>query len=221
MSAKSDDRARIRDELLAEIVPRQPLLSVIHVIMAFLFVSGLANAAPPPMLMAWVAYMAVSQAIRLGLWYRHAAGRLSLNLTVWLVATSGAAGIGWGMIGALFADAGTPAQRMLVPFFLAGMAAGGVANLAGHLLVLYAFIVPVLLPYAVHLAMAGNPAARAMALTILAYGLRSPPWPTRCIAHSAGRPSCILRMRVSPRTWSRRSAASSGWSSGAAPSWTR
>ncbi len=169
MPARNDDRGRIRDELLAEIVPRQPLLAVIHAVTGFLFASGLTGAAPAPVLAAWLGYMGLSQGIRVILWYRHVTGRLSLTPAVWLVATSGAAGVAWGLIGALFVSVGTPSQQMLVPFFLAGMAAGAVAYLAGHLLVLYAFIVPALLPYAINLALAGDPAARTMALTIVAY----------------------------------------------------
>ncbi len=169
MRATSDDRGRIRDELLAEIVPRQPLLAVIHAVTGFLFASGLAGAAPTPVLAAWLGYIGLSQAVRLILRYRHVAGRLSLDPAVWLVATSAAAGVGWGLAGALFASLGSPAQQMLVPFFLAGMAAGAVANLAGDLPVLYAFLLPALLPYAARLALAGEPAAHTMALTILAY----------------------------------------------------
>ena len=56
-----------------------------------------------------------------------------------------------------------------MPFFLAGMVAGAVANLAGDLKVLYAFVVPALLPDTVRLALIGDPAAQTMALTILAY----------------------------------------------------
>ena len=169
MPAKGGDRCRVRNELLAEIVPRQPLLAVIHAVTGFLFASALAGAAPPLTLALWLSYMGLSQAVRLFLWYRHVVGRLSIDPAVWLVATSGAAGIGWGMVGLLFVGLGSPSQQILVPFFLAGMAAGGVANLAGHLPVLYAFTMPALLPYATRLALTSEPAAHSMALTVLAY----------------------------------------------------
>jgi diguanylate cyclase (GGDEF)-like protein len=169
MPGRSGDRGRVRDELLAEIVSRQPFLAILHAVTAFLFASALTDAAPAFLLALWLGYMGLAQAVRLFLWYRHVLGRLSISPAVWLVATSGAAGIGWGSIGVLFADLGSPAQQMLIPFFLAGMAAGGVANLAGYPPVLHAFLLPTLLPYAAHLALTGGPATRAMALTILAY----------------------------------------------------
>lgn len=165
------DRNPLRDELLAELLPRQPLLAVINVATAFLFASGIADAAPMPVLGTWLGYMVLSQAIRLLCWGRHAMGRPPGDAAVWLVATSGTAGIGWGVIGPLFNSVGSPAQQMLVPFFLAGMVAGAVANLAGDLKVLYAFLVPALLPYTVRLALTGEPVAHTMALTILAYAV--------------------------------------------------
>lgn len=165
------NRNPLRDELLAELVPRQPLLAIINVATAFLFASGVANAAPTPVLAAWLGYLVLSQAVRLLCWRRHALGEPPGDAAVWLMAGSGAAGIGWGVIGPLFDSIGSPAQQMLVPFFLAGMVAGAVANLAGDLPVLYAFLVPALLPYAVRLALIGGPVAHTMGLTILAYAV--------------------------------------------------
>ena len=161
----------LRGELLAEILPRQPLLAVINIVTAILFASGVADAAPTPVLTAWLAYMVLSQAVRLFWWRRHAVGGPSSETAAWLVATAAAAGIGWGLIGPLFDSIGSPAQRMLVPFFLAGMVAGAVANLAGDFAVLYAFLLPALLPYAARLVLIGGPVAHTMALTILAYAV--------------------------------------------------
>lgn len=162
-------RSPLQDELLAELLPRQPLLALINVVTAFLFASGVVNAAPTSALAGWLGYMVLSQAVRLLCWRRHTTGRPLCDVAVWLIATSAAAGLGWGLTGPLFATVGSPAQRMLVPFFLAGMVAGAVANLASDLRVFYAFLVPALLPYAVRLALTGGSAAHTMAVTILAY----------------------------------------------------
>ncbi len=172
MPASGDEvRGPLRQELLAELVPRQPLLAAINVATAFLFASGIADAAPAPVLAAWLGYMVLSQAARVLCWRLYAARRPPHNAAIWLVATSGSAGIGWGLIGPLFGSVGSPTQQMLVPFFLAGMAAGAVANLAGHLPVLYAFIIPALLPSTARMALARAPAAHTMALTMLAYAV--------------------------------------------------
>ena len=164
-------RNPLRDVLLAELLPRQPLLAFINVVTAVLFALGFSDAAPTPVLAAWLGYMVLSQAIRLLCWRRYATGKLPGDAAACLIAISGATGIGWGAIGPLFNSIGSPAQQMLIPFFLAGMVAGAVANLAGDLAVLYAFLVPALLPYVVHLALTGEPVAHTMALTILAYAV--------------------------------------------------
>ncbi len=171
LARDSRNRNPLRDELLAELLPRQPLLALINVVTAFLFASGVADAAPTPVLAAWLGYMVLSQAVRLLCWRRHAKGGSPGDAALWLVATSGASGVGWGVIGPLFGSIGSPAQQVLVPFFLAGMVAGAVANLAGDLTVLYAFVVPALLPVTVRLAFTGEPVAHTMALTILAYAV--------------------------------------------------
>ncbi len=172
MLAKNNhDRHSLRNELLAELLPRQPLLALINVVTAFLFASGIADAAPTPALAAWLGYMLFSQVVRLLCWWRHARGGSPRDSAAWLIASSGATGVGWGVVGPLFDGLGSPAQQMLVPFFLAGMVAGAVANLAGDLKVLYAFVVPAILPDTVRLALTGDPAAQTMALTILAYAV--------------------------------------------------
>jgi hypothetical protein len=155
------------DELIIELERRQPLLAAINLCTASLLAFGLVHAAPAPTLAAWFAYMLLVQASRVLWLVRRATTRF--NAVGWLVAASAAAGIGWGLTGALFASVGSPAQQMLVPFFLAGMAAGAVATLAGHLLVLFAFLLPALLPYAMRLALNGEPASGTMALATLAY----------------------------------------------------
>ncbi|MBV8578756.1 MAG: diguanylate cyclase, partial [Acetobacteraceae bacterium] len=117
----------------------------------------------------WLGYMALSQAVRLLSWHLYDAARMTRDNAVWLVANSAAAGVGWGLTGFLFAGVGPPGQQMLVPFFLAGMTAGAVASLAAHLPVLYAFLVPALLPYAARLAISNVPVTRTMAIAMLAY----------------------------------------------------
>ena len=170
MSARGDhDHGPVRDELLAELASRQALLAAINLVAALLFASGLASAAPASLVSGWLGYMGISQAGRLLWWRRYVIGRLTSNPVVWLVATSASAGLGWGLIGLLFAGIGSSAQQMLVPFFLAGMTAGAVTSLAGHFPVLYAFIVPALLPYAARLALSNEPAAHTMAITTVAY----------------------------------------------------
>ena len=170
MSARCDhDQGPLRSRLLAELAGRQAMLVAINLVAAFLFVSGLASAAPAQEVAGWLAFMVTSQAVRLLCWHHYVRGKLPGSIAVWLVATSALAGAGWGLSGLLFAGLGSPAQQMLVPFFLAGMTAGAVTSLAGHLPALYGFLVPALLPYAACLATSDEPAARTMAITTLTY----------------------------------------------------
>jgi diguanylate cyclase (GGDEF)-like protein len=167
-----DDHSRLWDELLAELVRRQPLLVAINVVAALLFASGIASAVPAPTLALWLSCLGLSQVARLACWWHwcwRATRQPPRNAAGWLIATSAAAGFSWGLIGPLFAGLDSVAQQMLVPFFLAGMAAGAVAALASYLPVFYAFLTPTLLPYAAYLGLAGEPVAHTMAFSTLAY----------------------------------------------------
>ena len=165
-------QASPRGELLADLARRQPLLAVINMVAAVLFATGVAKTASATMLAGWVGYMVLTQAARLVFWLRwrrSIVDRQPRRATGWLVATSAAAGIGWDLIGLLFIDRGSTVQQLLVPFFLAGMAAGAVATLAGYPPALCAFLAPALLPYSARLALAAEPLEHTMALTTLAY----------------------------------------------------
>src|SRR4051812_6999511 len=95
--------ASARDELAADLARRQPLLAVINLVVALLFALGMLGTASAGMLPGWLAYAAIVQAVRLAAWsrWRHAvaAGLPTGPATSALVATSAAAGIGWGSIG--------------------------------------------------------------------------------------------------------------------------
>jgi hypothetical protein len=134
------------------------------------------------MLAAWLGYMTLSQAARVLCW-RYLRNRPAApQASVWLVTTSALAGVGWGAIGILLDGLGLSAQQMLVPFFLAGMAAGSVVSLGAHPPAFFAFTGPTLLPYAAHHAWDGGPVSRTIALTTLEH---SPRWLTL----SASQPS--------------------------------
>ena len=120
MSTKSKEPGSPDGELLHELLQRQGLLVGINVVAASLFASGIASAAPASLTAGWLGYMGISQAIRLFCWRRSVRKKTQGNPATWLVATTCAGGIGWGLIGVLFAGLGSPAQQMLVPSFLPG-----------------------------------------------------------------------------------------------------
>ncbi len=169
MGTESDSSSPLQAALLGELVRRQPLLAAINVATALLFTSGVTNSARTSALAAWFGYMTLSQAARLLGWHYLRTRPAAREASVWLVGTSALAGFGWGATGILFDGVGSSAQQMLVPFFLAGMAAGSVISLAAHLPAFFAFIIPALLPYAAQLALGGGAPAHTMALTTSAY----------------------------------------------------
>ncbi len=122
------NRGPLRDALLGDLVRRQPVLAAINIVTALLFTSGFVNSARTPVPAAWFGYMALSQAARLLCWRYLRDRPAAREAGVWLVGTSALVGVGWGAIGILFDSVGSAAQQMLVPFFLAGMAAGSVVS---------------------------------------------------------------------------------------------
>jgi PAS domain-containing protein len=168
-------QASARDGLLRDLARRQPVLAATNLVVAALFAAGFAGTAPAPALAAWGGCIALAQVARLALWRRWpdpdaAPPRPAPSAAaLGLLTASAASGLGWGLAGVLFGDVGDGARHLLVPFFLAGMAAGAVATLHLHLPSFYAFVVPALAPYAVVLALHGGPVARVMALTTAAY----------------------------------------------------
>ncbi|MFO1038475.1 MAG: EAL domain-containing protein [Geminicoccaceae bacterium] len=168
----ADGQAKLRDGLLADLVQRQPLLALINGVVALLFAGAMTGAASGQSLGRWLACMLAVQVARLFVWRRWRAAVSGADLdgaVPWLVACSAAAGCGWGVIGPLFSGLGSPAQQMLVPFFLAGMAAGAIGSLTQHRPAFYAFLLPALLPYALRLGAAPDPTSRLMGLVTLLY----------------------------------------------------
>ena len=168
MGREGDSSSPLQGALLGDLVRRQPLLAAINVATALLFAAGFANSARASALAAWFSYMTLSQAARLLGWQYLRTRPAAREASVWLVGISALAGCGWGATGILFEGVGSSAQQMLVPFFLAGMAAGSVVSLAAHLPAFFAFTIPALLPYAARLTLGGAP-TQIMALTTLAY----------------------------------------------------
>ena len=178
--------ASAREGLLLDLIHRQPVLAATNLVIAALFVAGFVGTASASMLAAWCGYMVLAQLVRLVLWWRWrrpgAKAQPAPSAALGLVASSAGSGIGWGLIGILFSDLGDSALHLLVPFFLAGMAAGAVATLHLYLPTFYAFLVPVLAPYAVVLYLSGEPVSHLMGLTTLAYAVA-----LSALAHQAHR----------------------------------
>jgi PAS domain-containing protein len=160
-----------RAELLADATRRQPLLAAINMGAALLLASGLAGVAPTSALAGWLGCVALAQAARLEVWRRwRRAGADRPGPGPLLTLASGLAGAAWGLAGPLLGGSGDPAQQLLVPFALAGMAAGAVPALPAHPPAFHAFVLAALLPYAAGLALAGDgPGSGTMALLTLAY----------------------------------------------------
>ncbi|HEX6010341.1 MAG TPA: diguanylate cyclase, partial [Geminicoccaceae bacterium] len=160
--------------LLSDLLDRQPLLVAINLLVALLAVPVFANAAPFPIVAAWLGVMALIQAGRVVVW--RAARHWEIEparrrLGFWFLTTSTAAGLGWGAARALFGSGASQVASIFVPFVLSGMSAGAVTSLPGYPPAFFAFVWAALLPYAARLAAAPDLGSRVMAGLTLFYAV--------------------------------------------------
>lgn len=64
LARANHNRDPFRNELLAELLPRQALLAFLNAATAFLFTTSMAGAAPLPVFAAWFGYMALPRVVR-------------------------------------------------------------------------------------------------------------------------------------------------------------
>jgi signal transduction histidine kinase/CheY-like chemotaxis protein len=129
--------------------------------------------ADPRSLIGWVAAMTVVTILRAGL--RRAYFRANPSIEqhdVWgrrLVYSAFAAGLLWGIGGALFYDSRAFVPQLVVVFVIGGMVAGASGTLALHLPAFVAFAASAILPVAARMAAEGDMAHIAMALLAVVY----------------------------------------------------
>lgn len=159
--------------LLQDLLSRQPLLAGINIVLALLTVLLLAGTTPAAFTLGWLSLMLVGQLARVGLWLgvRRAAGGRGHGLPWLLTLTTAFAGFTWGLVGVVpLHHVGAPAS-IVVPFLLAGMAAGSITALPAHPPAFFVFIWAALLPYAARLATSADSASRIMAGITLLYAV--------------------------------------------------
>lgn len=106
---------------------------------------------PPAVLLGWFALYLLVACARLLLWWRF--GRVqpgqaeAERWTRHFCLLSLASGIVWGLTPVLMFDGSSPYQQALVAFLIAGLAAGGVVNLAARWQCSWMFLLPTLLPF--------------------------------------------------------------------------
>jgi diguanylate cyclase (GGDEF)-like protein len=175
--AMSGNPARL---LLRDFLDRQPLLALINVVVATLTAGVLAVTAPEPAALAWLLAMLVAQAGRVAAWVllRPDGAIDGRRAPLVLTLASGVTGLVWGAAGVLLTQHDVSPVSILVPFVLAGMAAGSITALPAHPPAFFVFIWAALLPYALHLALSPGPISRAMAAITLLYaaGLSAVGW---------------------------------------------
>ncbi len=141
-----------QSELTRGLYAQSPPILVIGLIIAVAFTVGLWGHVPDALLLAWaVAQVGVTL------------GRLALILLFFRIkprggATRGwalsftagniAAGLLWGLAGAVFYDPAQPWIIVVLAFMLAGLSASALAGYTSHMASFYAFLFPCVLPFA-------------------------------------------------------------------------
>ena len=131
--------------------------------------------ADPRMLMAWLAAMTIVFLLRANLRRRYFRAEPSIEQhEVWgrrLVWSAFAAGLLWGIGGALFYDSRAFIPQLVLVFVIGGMVAGASGTLALHLPAFLAFTVSAILPVAVRMAAVGDGPHIGMAGLAIVYGV--------------------------------------------------
>jgi signal transduction histidine kinase/CheY-like chemotaxis protein len=129
----------------------------------------------PKLLIGWVAAMAVVTILRAGLRGSYIRAHPSIEQHgVWgrrLVYSALAAGLLWGLGGALFYDASAFVTQLVLVFVIGGMVAGASGTLALHVPAFVAFTASAILPVAARMAAEGDMPHVAMALLAVVYGV--------------------------------------------------
>lgn len=131
-------------------IDHQPGAILAHVANSGLLALFLGQAWPKLWVIAWVAALWLVSALRGAVWRRYRRGLSKTSDATsaggMLTAIALVSGALWGLPGLLGFPGYPLALQGFIIFVLAGMSAGAVATLSGHLPAFYAFIIPSLLP---------------------------------------------------------------------------
>ncbi len=149
-AVKPSIEERVLSGRLVAMIDQQPGAILAHVANSGLLALFLGQAWPKHWVIAWVAALWLVSALRGAVWRRYRRGLSKTSEADFaggmLTAIALVSGALWGLPGL----AGFPeyplALQVFIIFVLAGMSAGAVATLSGHLPAFYAFIVPSLCP---------------------------------------------------------------------------
>ncbi len=161
--------------LMTELIGRQPLLAAINVALGMLMSLILLGDVQALVVLGWLTLLLVTQGLRIVFWrWSRRLGADDLTQGAWpryLVLVSGLSGLVWGALGGLVTVAPSASVVFVVPFALAGMAAGAVAVLSSHRGACVAFLATALGPYAFLLSIGDTAPGGWLAVIVGLYGV--------------------------------------------------
>jgi len=167
------DSSAIRARQVAALSRQVPMVAAPSVLGAWLTVLAYRDAVPLELLQAWAAAVTLVAMPPLVSWWRHRdhgpPGYVPRRVLLRSIAGTAVVGGLWGAAGWVLLGHGDLEHRSFLTFMLGGLTAGAVASLSVQPGVCLAFILPVLAPLTLRLALAGGSLGPAMALMVLLY----------------------------------------------------
>ena len=165
-------RPRSESILLEDLIARQPLLAVIHSVLATIVAMVCGSVFGAWTATGWLSLVMATQLARLWAWHQFRQRMASVRVrALFLTVSSALSGCAWGLAGVLFFVVEPPSYQVFMPFILAGLCAGAVISLTGHMPAFYAFYLPTLLPYAGRLLVESEFVDQVMGWIVLLFGL--------------------------------------------------
>ena len=159
--------------LLSSVFERLPLVVLLNSLVALATVLVFAGRRPSALLAGWLLFMLLTLAVRMWSWHARRKSppdpattpRWARHLTL----GAGATGLAWGLGGVLLYDPAGQVSLIFMPFIMAGMIAGSVTALTGHMPAYTAFSACMLVPYALRMIAEGDRLHLIMATLTLLY----------------------------------------------------
>ncbi|MEZ0313978.1 MAG: hypothetical protein ACAI38_19575, partial [Myxococcota bacterium] len=152
--------ARVASEQVRQLYRQGVFVLLANVVNAVIVTCALWQAVAHGLLLGWTAAISLMAIVRWRLRHAYTASpRGPAETATWArraVAGSCAAGVLWGVAGALFPTEGSLVAQLVVVFVLAGMGASAAGTISCYLPAFYAYFLPSILPLVVKLAALGD-----------------------------------------------------------------
>ena len=174
-TSSAEQRRQAALQVLPGLYGRVPVLCAINLFVAATVVVVSWSVIAPLLLLGWLGLMLAALGLRLLMWHRYHRApphvRYDMRWVRRMTGTTGLTGVVWGLGAVVFLAPDTPEHQLFIALTISGIVAGATVALSAHLPVFFAFYLPVLLPYALRLALEPRPGSQGMALLIATFAV--------------------------------------------------